>query len=175
LVNKLKYDSKRAGVIVGLFFLSLLPSCGTDEKIVATVDDHELTESDARILMEHLGYDYSNKSDRAQFLNNWCELEAMRIELEKKEPEFSVIARLKADMYMGELSRYYCIDELVRKQTDTSITSAQINTYYQTHLSEFKYTYTGCESHKGYNYIGKGIHSNFIHINALDGKEGHHT
>ncbi len=138
MVNKIKYHSKRAGVIVGLFFLSLLPSCGTDEKIVANVDDHELTESDARILMEHLGYDYSNKADRAQFLNNWCELEAMRIELEKKEPEFFVIARLKADMYMGELSRYYCIDELVRKQTDTSITSAQINTYYQTHLSEFK-------------------------------------
>jgi hypothetical protein len=138
LVNKIKYHSKRAGVIVGLFFLSLLSSCGTDEKIVATVDDHELTESEARILMEHLGYDYSNKADRLNFLNKWCELEAMRIELEKKAPELSEIARLKADMYMGELSRYYFIDQLVRKQTDTSITAAEINQYYQNHLSEFK-------------------------------------
>ena len=138
LVNKIKYHFQRAGVIVGLFFLSLLPSCGRDEKIVATVDDHELTESEARILMEHLGYNYSNKADRVKFLNNWCELEAMRIELEKKAPELSEIARLKADMYMGELSRYYFIDQLVRKQTDTSITAAEINMYYKNHLSEFK-------------------------------------
>ncbi len=105
---------------------------------MATVDDHELTESEARILMEHLGYNYSNKADRVKFLNNWCELEAMRIELEKKAPELSEIARLKADMYMGELSRYYFIDQLVRKQTDTSITAAEINMYYKNHLSEFK-------------------------------------
>ncbi len=138
LVNNFKYQGKRAGVIVGLFFLSLLPSCGTDEKIVAQVDDHELTESEARILMEHLGYDYASKADRTQFLNNWCELEAMRIELEKKAPELFEIARLKADMYMGELSRYYFIDQLVRKQTDTSISSSEINTYYKNHLDEFK-------------------------------------
>ncbi len=129
---------KRAGVFVGLFFLSLLSSCGSDEKVVASVDDHELTESEARIIMEHLGYEYENKADRTQFLNSWCELEAMRIELEKKAPELSEIVRLKADMYMGELSRYYLIDRLLRNQTDTSVTSKEIQDYYTSHSNEFK-------------------------------------
>ncbi|MCE2682893.1 MAG: hypothetical protein LW704_08065 [Cryomorphaceae bacterium] len=138
MVNKRTYSMKRAGVIVGLFFLSLLPSCGADEKIVARVDDHELTETEAQIIMEHLGYDYANKADRIQFLNNWCELEAMRIELETKAPELSETVRLKAGMYMGELSRYYLIDELIRDQTDTSISTSEIKAYYQAHLEDFK-------------------------------------
>jgi hypothetical protein len=138
LVNNETYYLKRAGVIVGLFFLSLLPSCGADEKIVARVDDHELTETEARIIMEHLGYDYENKADRIRFLTNWCELEAMRIELETKSPELSETVRLKAGMYMGELSRYYLIDELIRNQTDTNVSRLDIEKYYNTHIEEFK-------------------------------------
>ena len=138
MVNNETYYLKRAGVIVGLFFLSLLPSCGADEKIVARVDDHELTETEARIIMEHLGYDYENKADRIRFLTNWCELEAMRIELETKSPELSETVRLKAGMYMGELSRYYLIDELIRNQTDTNVSRLDIEKYYNTHIEEFK-------------------------------------
>jgi hypothetical protein len=41
-------------------------------------------------------------------------------------------------MYMGELSRYYLIDELIRDQTDTSISTSEIKAYYQAHLEDFK-------------------------------------
>ncbi len=129
---------KRAGAIVGLFFLSMLVSCGTDENVVASVDDHNLTESEARIIMDHLGYDFDNKANRIQFLKNWCELEAMRIELENKAPELSETVRLKANLYMGELSRYYLIDRLLRDQTDTIISAREIETYYKNHNQEFK-------------------------------------
>jgi hypothetical protein len=116
----------------------MLVSCGTDENVVASVDDHNLTESEARIIMDHLGYDFDNKANRIQFLKNWCELEAMRIELENKAPELSETVRLKANLYMGELSRYYLIDRLLRDQTDTIISAREIETYYKNHNQEFK-------------------------------------
>jgi hypothetical protein len=84
LVNKSIYYFKQAGIVVSLFCFILLTSC-SDDNIAAQVDDSELLESDALVLMKHLGYNSNDKNDWKQFINLWCEQEVLRLELKNTD------------------------------------------------------------------------------------------
>jgi hypothetical protein len=136
LVNKYKYLLKRAGIVVSLFCFTLISSCSGD-KVIAKVDDSELTESDAYILMDHLGYDTKNKKDWKQFVDSWIEQEALRLELLSSNPEQAKLVEMRANAYSGELSKYYLEELAISKQLDTSISRKELEQYFNQHKEEF--------------------------------------
>ena len=84
--NKFHIRILQAGLWASLFFFGLI-SCGSDGKVIASVDDSELTEADAVVLMKHLGYDINNEAEYNAFIIEWCEREMLKKELEDTHPE----------------------------------------------------------------------------------------
>lgn len=136
MVNKPKYHYKQAGIVVSLFCFILLSSCSQD-RVIAKVDDSELVESDAFILMKHLGYDTKNKNDWKQFVELWCEQESLRLELQNQDPEQAKLVSMRSNAYSGELSKYYLEEKAISTQLDSVVTDKELLTYYSIHKDEF--------------------------------------
>ena len=62
LGSKLHKSILQASLLAGLFCFALV-SCGSNDTVLASVDDSELTESDARVMMKHLGYNPDSKME----------------------------------------------------------------------------------------------------------------
>ncbi len=134
--SKLHKLTLQAGLLASLFCFALI-SCNSDRKIVASVDDAELTESDAWVLMEHLGYNPENKLEYDAFLQQWCENEALKKELESTDPELYNLVNLRADAFEGELAKFYLEEELLKRNLDTIITKKQMKAYYDENKEDF--------------------------------------
>ncbi len=128
---------KQAGLCVSLFCLLLLPSCSGKEEIVASVNDNELTKSDAKILMDNLGYNSNSKTDWSLFLEAWSTQEALRQELEQTNPEASKLISLKAEAYKGELAKYYLEEKMILSKLDSVVSEKDIENYFETNKSSF--------------------------------------
>jgi hypothetical protein len=138
LVNKFKYLLKQAGIVVSLFCFTLICSCNSSDRTIAQVDDVELLESEALILMEHLGYDVKNKKAKEQFVNQWVEQESLRLELIKTNEAQAKLIEMRAQAFAGELSKYYLEEVAISRQVDTVITEKELNNYYNKHKNEFE-------------------------------------
>lgn len=134
--SKLNKFTLQAGLLAGLFCFTLL-SCGNDGDVIASVDDVELTESDAHVLMEHLGYDIKSKADMDAFLEQWCQQEALKKELEETDPELYNLLQLRADAFEGELAQFYLEEELLKGNLDTIVTKEQMQEYYAQNKEDF--------------------------------------
>lgn len=97
----------------------------------------ELLESEAYILMKHQGYDPKSDEDYRLFLENWCEMEALKAELRKEYPEDWKLVQLRADAFAGELSRIYLEELILKKELDTVVSPESIRSYYDAHRDEF--------------------------------------
>jgi hypothetical protein len=136
LVNKPTYRFKQAGLVVSLFCFILLSSCSQD-RVIAKVDDSELFESEAFILMKHLGYDSKKKLDWKQFVDLWCEQEALRLELEQIDPSQAKLVAMRSKAYAGELSKYYLEEKAILAQLDSTVSEKELENYYSLHKEEF--------------------------------------
>lgn len=136
MVNNRSYFTWRAGFVVSLFCFILLTSCSGD-KVVASVDDSELTESEAYVIMEHLGYDTKSKKDWKLFVNGWIEQEALRLELSEKDEQKAKLVEMRSQAYSGELSKYYLEELAISQRIDTSISEKELLSYYNKHKDEF--------------------------------------
>ncbi len=135
-----KYTSYylRAGIRASLFcFILALTSCGDNEKVVASVGEVELTESDAYVLMKHQGIDPKDDERYREFLQNWCENEALKAEMKLEHPEDWALIRLRTDAFAGDLSRLYLEEALLKKDLDTVVSNEEIEQYYTSHKEEF--------------------------------------
>lgn len=126
----------QASLIASLFCFALI-SCGKSDPVVASVDDLELHESEALLLMKHLGYDANDKAQYRTFLEQWCDNAMYRAELEARDPEQSKLVELRAFGTSGELARYYLQEAIVKNQLDTVVKPEEIKTYYDAHKEEF--------------------------------------
>lgn len=115
----------------------LLPGCTDKEKVVASVGDVELLESEAYILMKHQGYDPNNSDDYAAFVENWCTYEAFKSEMKKEHPNDWQLIRLRAEAFSGDLAKLYLEEIELRNKLDTLVGDAEIQTYYDSHKEEF--------------------------------------
>jgi hypothetical protein len=138
LVNKSKYLIKQAGIVVSLFCFTLLCSCSGGDKVLAQVDDVELLESDALILMDHLGYDIKSEKAKKQFVEQWVEQEALRLELLMNNASQAKLVEMRAQAFAGELSKYYLEEDAITRQVDTVITEKELTKYYNEHKNEFE-------------------------------------
>lgn len=136
--NKPIIFQRQAGRIVSLFCLILvLFACGQDDKVVASVGEVELLESEAYILMKHQGYDPKSDEEYRLFLENWCELEALKAELRNEYPDDWNLVHLRSEAFAGELARIYLEEQVLKKELDTVVKQADIRAYYEAHRDEF--------------------------------------
>lgn len=137
MVNKTTYLFKQAGIVVSLFCFLLLTSCSESDRVIAQVDDSELLESEALILMEHLGYDIKNKKELERFANLWCDQESFRLELRDKDPTQAKLVELRAKSFSGELSKYYLEEIAISALLDTLVSEKELAYYFERHKEEF--------------------------------------
>lgn len=142
LANRKTYTWKQAvslfrGGLFCVLTVCILYACGGKDEVVASVDDKELTESEAFILMEHLGYDPKDQEQYKMFLEQWCENTAFFKELEETDPETARLVELRAKNFSGELAQYYLEENLLKQKLDTVVSETEIKAYYDAHKDEF--------------------------------------
>ena len=81
-------------------------SC-SNETVLASVNDHELTEADAKVLMKHLGYDFAKPEDLSAFVEKWVDAMVMQDEIEEMDPLKAKVADFRSSLFKGELSQYF--------------------------------------------------------------------
>ncbi len=135
MVSKLKIPYIQAGLVVSLFCFLL--SCNDNEKVLATVGDAELTESDAYVLMKHMGMQFDDKEDLRAFVTRWCEFEVYKQELSENHPDQWKLVELRSSEYQGDLSKYYLEEIRVRQLLDTIVSDDELQAYYDEHRDEF--------------------------------------
>jgi hypothetical protein len=136
LGSKLHTRILQASLLAGLFCFTLV-SCGSNDTILASVDDVDLTESDARVMMKHLGYNPDSKLELKEFVQQWCEHEALKKELEATDPELARLVKLRSSSFEGELAQFYLEEELLKGNLDTVVTKYQMAEYYDQHKDDF--------------------------------------
>ena len=127
----------QAGIIASLFCLVTLVSCTNKGNVVAQVDSTELTENEAYVLMKYFGYDPENMEDYRTFLDQWCENEAFKVEMQENHPEDWELVRLRAESFSGELAMYYLQEIELKKILDTIVNNEEIQEFYDAHQDEF--------------------------------------
>jgi len=139
LVNNYFSYIKKAGNYAGLFFLMLLlfTNCSSKGKIVAKVGDFELYQNELEILMDHYGYDLNSKSETKDFVNQWCENQLYKLEIQSNNPEKWQLIQLKKDHFGAELAKYYFEETSFNLQLDSIVTEEEINNYYTKNKDEF--------------------------------------
>lgn len=141
MVNNSKHKRLQAGIIVSLFcFVLTLSACGDNEKVIARVEDRTLTESEAYILMNHLGYDAQNDTVYQQFIDDWIERTVYAVELENNYPEKWQLIRYRSDSYASDLAKVELEDINLRKKLDTVVSNEEIVNYFNEHKDEFVLT-----------------------------------
>lgn len=135
--NNRTYFIQQAGIVVSLFCLLLLSSCSEKDIVIASVDDTELTESEALILMEHLGYDANSKEDWKSFVDFWIDRQVFLEELKATSPHNYKLVELRSKAFAGELARFYLEEGLLQKKLNQTIHDTLIQAYYDSHKSDF--------------------------------------
>ncbi len=136
MANKRNIAWKNAGKIVSIFCLLSLGSC-TSDPVVASVDDSELTQSDAQVLMKHLGYDIENQDDWMSFIDFWVDRQVFLEELKESNPNEYKLVQLRASSFQGELARHYIEEDFLSKKINQKVTKADIENYYNANKSVF--------------------------------------
>lgn len=138
LVNKKSRISLKAGVLVSLFCcIQIFTSCSQKDVIIASVDDTELTESDAVILMKHLGYNIADSSEFKSFVDFWVERQVFLNELKSIDEEKYRLVVLRGEAFSGELAKHYLEEETIGEQVNTEVTDSIIQDYYIKNKSDF--------------------------------------
>ena len=126
-----------SGIILFVGTLLFLQSCSNDD-LLAKVNDHELTENDAEMLMNNLGYDSKKKEDRTVFVDKWVDAMLMQDEIAESNEKMAKVADFRASLFKGELANYFLAEEQLIKSIDTVATEKELKDYYEKHKNEFE-------------------------------------
>jgi len=127
----------RAGIFASLFCFGLLTSCSNKGKVIAKVNDTELLEDEAYILMKHLGINPDDADAYRSFVEEWCENEALKTEMKSEHPNEWELVRLRSESFAGDLSRIFLEETALLKDLDTIVDNQEILDYYESHKAEF--------------------------------------
>lgn len=173
MVNNRFISFKQAGILAGLFCFAFLYSCDFNNKVIASVDDSELTENEAFIIMSHLGMNPEDSAELRSFVDNWCVKETFKAELKEEFPDTWQLIELRAQSFSGDLATYYLEEIELKKQLDTIIEKKNIEEYYNSHKEEFilhdyivKALYLKIP--KGLDFKSEDVHVNYLLKNDKD-------
>lgn len=135
--NNQKYRGQKH-LLGGVFvFFMLVSSCSNDDQL-ARVNDHILTEQDAKMLMENLGYDAKKKEDVATFVQKWVDAMMMQDEILESDEKMARVAEFRSNLFRGELSNYFLTEKELMKSVDSTTTDKELMEYYEKHKDEFE-------------------------------------
>jgi len=137
LGNNIKIKISKGGFWAALICMSLLFVACSDDSIIASVNDHELSMSEARKLMAHLGYDINKTQDKLAFVETWTNAMMMQDELAASDSEKSKLAEFRSQLFQGELAQYFLTENELMKKVDTTFTDGDLEKYFNDHLEEF--------------------------------------
>ena len=137
MVNNLKPYHFQAGILVSLFCLLLFSSCSDNDKVIASVNDVELTENDAFVLMRHAGLNIDSIAEKNDFVDQWIENEVFKAEMKKLYPDEWNLIQLRSSNYSGDLAKFYLEENELKKKLDTIVSIKEITQYYDSHKDEF--------------------------------------
>lgn len=137
MVIKLKPYYLQAGILVSLFCLLLFTSCSDNNNVIASVNDVDLTENDAFVLMRHAGLNLDSINEKNEFVDQWIENEVFKAEMKELYPEDWKLIQLRASNYSGDLAKFYLEENELKKKLDTIVSINEINEYYNSHKDEF--------------------------------------
>lgn len=135
--NKKTYTHFKGGLWATLVFVIVIFHSCTSDEIIASVDDHELTMSEAQKLMSHLGYDILKEEDKKAFVNSWTDAMIMQDELEETDPQKAKLAEFRSLLFRGELAQYFLTENELMKKVDTTFAEADLKKYFEEHIEEF--------------------------------------
>ena len=118
LVNNRNKYIQQAGIIAGLFCFVLLQSCSSNNKVIASVNDSELTENDAFLIMSHLGLDPDDSITTSAFIAEWIDQEIFKAEIKTEFPETWQLISLRSNAFSGDLAKYYLEEIELKKSLD---------------------------------------------------------
>jgi hypothetical protein len=127
----------QAGILVSLFCLILLTSCSEGNKVIASVNEVELTENDAFVLMRHAGLNIDSLSEKNLFVDQWIENEVFKSEMKELYPDQWKLIQLRSSSYSGDLAKFYLEENELKKKLDTIVSTQEITEYYDSHKDEF--------------------------------------
>lgn len=112
-------------------------NCQRNEKILAQVNDAQLTESDAQLFMEEVGLDFSSLEARKKFALEWIDRQVFYEELNKISPKKSDLVKIKSERYKNEMAKYYVEQEFILSELDTIVEQKELESYYEEHKTDF--------------------------------------
>ena len=121
---------------VFFFFVILFYSCN-NKNIIASVDNIELSEEDAFVIMSHLGMNPNDTIELKKFIDEWCTKEALKSEIKNEYQDTWKLIKLREGFFSGDLAKYYLEEIELKNKLDTIITKKEIESYYNTHKEEF--------------------------------------
>ena len=173
MVNNRFIAFRQAGVIAGLFCFTLLYSCNNNNRVIASVDNIELTENDAYRIMSHLGMNPNDSIELRNFADSWCIKETFKAELKQDYSDTWQLIKLRAESFSGDLAEYYFEEIELKKELDTIIKKKEIQDYYDSHKEEFilhdyivKALYLKIP--KGLDFKSEDVHVNYLLKNDKD-------
>jgi len=137
LGNKSTYILIKAGIVVSLFLMCILYSCGEKDKEWAKVGSITLFEKEASVLMEFLGYDFNLPADRKQFTEEWIDRQVCIQELAKENPTKLESLAEQTRWNLGDLARYHLEENYIQQQAQSKISDSMIVDYFEKHKAEF--------------------------------------
>lgn len=112
-------------------------SCQNNDKVLAQVNEAQLTESQARLFMEEVGLDFSSKEEKKQFALDWINRQVFLEELNKTSPSKADLVTVKADQYKSELAKYYIEQDFILQELDTIVKQEELESYFEEHKTDF--------------------------------------
>ena len=128
---------KKISIINAFFFFIILFYSCNNKNIIASVDNIELSENDAFVIMSHLGMNPNDSIELKKFIDEWCTKEALKSEIKNEYQDTWKLIKLREGFFSGDLAKYYLEEIELKNKLDTIITKKEIESYYNTHKEEF--------------------------------------
>jgi hypothetical protein len=115
----------------------LLFSCGDKNKSWAKVNDVELTESEAKVLMDYLGYEFDKTTHRKKFTEEWINRQVFLQELEQSDKTEFQLMQMNLNWQSGELAKYHLEEAYIKNVMNSEISDSSILDYFEKHKEDF--------------------------------------
>jgi hypothetical protein len=118
--------------------LVFLFSCDfQDEEIVCEVGSYQLSENKLEEFIILNDGNIDNTEDREKAIEEWVDIQLLKLELEEKAPEILNLNQLKVEKELAERNLFELENRYIKENLDSSITDSEIQSYYEKHRENY--------------------------------------